>query len=165
MKGTLDRARSGPASMGLTVDEVRPPSSQAMLNRLLAASIVLREDWEQLSTQTREEVSGASGPKELFALLVQHELLTEYQAARVEAGTTFGLVMGNYRVLDRLGAGGMGVVFKAEHIDIRRPVAIKLLAASHNQDEHILRRFLSEVRVVAQLQHPNIVQDKLGHIH
>ena len=61
---------------------------------------------------------------------MENALLTEYQAARIDAGKTLGLILGNYRVLDRLGAGGMGVVFKAEHLRLRRQVAIKVLAMS-----------------------------------
>src|SRR5262249_38056888 len=92
-----------------------------------------------------------------LALLVQHQLLTEYQAARIEAGTTFGLVLGNYRVLDRLGAGGMAVVFKAEHILMRRLVAIKVLPQAVEQDDRMLQRFFCEMRASARLLHPNIV--------
>jgi serine/threonine protein kinase len=83
--------------------------------------------------------------------------LTGYQSARIEAGTTFGLILGNYRVLDRLGSGGMGVIFRAEHIRLRHQVAIKVLPLVPDQDQRILRRFLTEIRVIAQLQNPNIV--------
>ena len=51
----------------------------------------------------------------------------------------------------------MGVVFKAEHVDMRRLVAIKVLSTFADQDSRIHQRFLTEIRVVAQLQHPNIV--------
>ena len=57
-------------------------------------------------------------------------LITDYQAGRISAGTLFGLVLGNYRVLNRLGAGGMGVVFRAEHIQMRKQVAIKVLPSN-----------------------------------
>src|SRR5439155_6940358 len=93
----------------------------------------------------------------LLARLVDHGLLTDYQARRIDAGSTFGLVLGNYRVLDRLGAGGMGVVFRAEHTRMRRLVAIKVLPLSPEQDQRILYRFMTEIRAIAQLQHPNIV--------
>src|SRR5262249_38689454 len=68
-----------------------------------------------------------------------------------------GLILGNYRVLDRLGAGSMGVVFKAEHVELRRPVAVKVLAQTLEQDIRLRSRFLTEMRVVAKLQHANIV--------
>jgi response regulator RpfG family c-di-GMP phosphodiesterase len=51
----------------------------------------------------------------------------------------------------------MGVVFKAEHVRLRKPVAIKILAPSYDQDERILSRFYAEIRAIARLQHPNIV--------
>src|ERR1035438_970253 len=130
---------------------------QPLLNDLLTSSIVLTEDFEKLSTQIQDEIRNCSETQELLPLLVQHGLLTEYQAARVEAGTTYGLILGNYRVLDRLGAGGMGVVFKAEHVVMRRPVAIKVLCSFADQDFRIQQRFLTEIRAVSQLQHPNIV--------
>jgi serine/threonine protein kinase len=56
--------------------------------------------------------------------LVGHGLLTEYQAGRIDAGKTFGLILGNYRVLDRLG-GGMGVVYRAEQASDAASVDIR----------------------------------------
>jgi serine/threonine protein kinase len=105
----------------------------------------------------RDELHACTKKPVLLSRLVDQNLLTAYQGARVEAGTTFGLILGNYRVLDRLGSGGMGVIFRAEHLRLRRQVAIKVLPLEPDQDERILLRFLTEIRVVAQLQHPNIV--------
>jgi putative two-component system response regulator len=133
------------------------PVTMHLLNDLLASSLILGEDWDQLPTAVREELQGCQDTQLLLARLVDCNLLTEYQAARVEAGTTFGLILGNYRVLDRLGVGGMGVVFRAEHIRMRRQVAVKVLPLGLDQDQRILRRFLTEIRAIAQLQHPNIV--------
>src|SRR5207245_9890724 len=80
-----------------------------------------------------------------------------YQADHVRANATFGLILGNYRVTDRLGAGGMGVVYKAEHLYLRRPVAIKVLSQFPDDSPSLLDRFFTEMRTVARLQHPNIV--------
>src|SRR5262249_44726084 len=82
---------------------------------------------------------------------------TEYQVARIEAGHRSSLLIDNYRILDRLGTGGMGMVFKAENIRMRRPVALKVLCHVPDQDPRMLLRFFAEMRAVAQLQHPNIV--------
>ena len=142
---------------GATSADASPSPTHALLMELLDSSIVLVEDFDKLSDQAQDEISQCPGTKAMLGLLVQHGLLTEYQAGRVEAGTTYGLVLGSYRVLDRLGAGGMGVVFKAEHVDMRRPVAIKVLVLHGDHDPRIEQRFLREIRVVAQLQHPNIV--------
>jgi response regulator RpfG family c-di-GMP phosphodiesterase/serine/threonine protein kinase len=128
-----------------------------LLRDLLTSSIVLAEDWERLPIQMQNEIVHCTEARQLLSALVQHNLLTEYQADRVESGKTFGLVLGNYRVLDRLNAGGMGVVFRGEHVDLRRHVAIKVLPQCFNGSPHAHKRFLTEMRIVAQLHHPNIV--------
>src|SRR5207244_5363129 len=76
------------------------------------------------------------------------------QGERVRAGKIFGLILGHYRVLDLLGCGGMGTVYKAEHVRLRREVAIKVLSLGR---EELLPRFCTEMRAVARLNHPNIV--------
>jgi response regulator RpfG family c-di-GMP phosphodiesterase len=132
-----------------------PPVHQ--MEDFLSSSLILMEDWENLQPGVRDSVLKCRELAQLVPLLVEHGLITEYQAGRVEAGTIFGLVLGNYRVLDRLGAGGMGVVFRAEHMRMRKQVAIKVLPFGPERDQRILRRFFSEIRAIAQLQHPNIV--------
>jgi putative two-component system response regulator len=90
--------------------------------------------------------------------LVAQGLLTNYQMQWLLAGEPFGLVIGNYRVLDWLGQGGMGVVYKAEHIHMKRPVALKVLAAEIEGNAVFLERFTSEMQALATLHHPNIVE-------
>ena len=137
------------------IDLALPTNS--ILKQLLTASIVAFEDYELLSEEERASLETATALKDLVPLLVKDNLLTQFQAGRVESGKTFGLIVNNYRVLERLGAGSMGVVFKAEHVRLRKPVAIKILSPSYDQDERILSRFYSEIRAIARLQHPNIV--------
>jgi len=129
----------------------------ANLKEWFDASLVLQEDWEALPPRIKDEIAACTDANQLFRLLVDHNLVTEYQAARIIAGTTFGLRLGSYRVLSRLGAGGMGIVFRAEHIRMRRQVAIKVFPMHLEQDPRLLHRFMSEMRTVARLQHPNIV--------
>jgi response regulator RpfG family c-di-GMP phosphodiesterase/serine/threonine protein kinase len=132
------------------------PPSRLSLDTLIESSLVLAEDLEKLSPEERDGLL-ALEPDALLSTLMDLGALTEYQADRIGAGTTFGLVLGNYRVLDRLGAGGMGVVFRAEHMRMRKQVAIKVLPFGPDQDPRLLHRFLREIRAIAQLQHPNIV--------
>lgn len=66
-------------------------------------------------------------------------------------------VIGNYRIIRRLGAGGMGEVFKAMHVTMEREVALKVLAPHLVREERARKRFQREVRNAARLAHPNIV--------
>src|SRR5207245_11347634 len=64
---------------------------------------------------------------------------------------------GQYRILDGLGQGGMGRVFKAEHLPMGRTVAIKVLAPQHTKTEKARQLFMREVRAAGKLMHANIV--------
>ena len=67
-----------------------------------------------------------------------------------------GSEISHYRILAKLGAGGVGVVYKAEDTRLQRPVALKFLAPHLLEDEEHRARFLREARVIASLDHPNI---------
>ena len=68
-----------------------------------------------------------------------------------------GETVGPYQVLEQLGQGGMATVFKAYHPSLDRYVAIKALHPAFMEDPNFLARFQREARVVAKLEHPNIV--------
>src|SRR5437660_1012308 len=131
--------------------------AQTLLRELLARSLVLTEDWGQLDDGTRAAISACREEEDLLRQLVERNLLTTYQASRLRTGKLFGLVLGNYRVLDRIGAGGMGVIFLAEHVRMRRQVAIKVLSSTPDQDASLVTRFFAETRAIAQLRHDHIV--------
>lgn len=132
-------------------------SAQELLRYLQESSLVLTEDWDMLPAPVHAMLLQCADVPTLLARLTEHHLLTEYQADRIEAGTMHGLILGNYRVVGRLGAGGMGVVFLAEHRRMRRQVAVKVLPLYSGHDPILLLRFYTEMRAIAQLQHPNIV--------
>lgn len=69
-----------------------------------------------------------------------------------------GDVVGGCRILSRLGAGAMGVVYKAHHIALDKTVAFKVLNPSCSSDGTFVERFVREARSAAKLEHPNIVQ-------
>src|SRR2546428_939745 len=68
-----------------------------------------------------------------------------------------GQLLGHYRVLEKIGSGGMGEVYRATDDRLGRDVAIKILQASLATDSDRLRRFEQEARAAAALNHPNIV--------
>ncbi|MDH5626929.1 MAG: serine/threonine protein kinase, partial [Candidatus Krumholzibacteria bacterium] len=67
-----------------------------------------------------------------------------------------GHIVSHYRVLQKLGGGGMGVVYKAEDLKLRRTVALKFLAPELTRDEDAKKRFLHEAQAASALDHPNI---------
>jgi predicted Ser/Thr protein kinase len=67
------------------------------------------------------------------------------------------VIKGRYRVLEKLGQGGMGTVYLAEQVAISRKVALKLLHADYAQDQEFVRRFRQEARLAASLNHRNVV--------
>jgi len=89
--------------------------------------------------------------------LVEEGLLTRFQAENLLAGRTSGFVLGQYRILDEVGRGGMGRVFKAEHITMRRVVALKVLAPNLTRTERARQLFQREVWAAAKMVHPHIV--------
>ncbi len=96
-------------------------------------------------------------PQKLAVKLVRAGTLTKYQAIRVYQNKHHGLLLGNYLILDRIGRGGMGEVFKARHRRMKRLVALKVLSQKVTQSDQSRRRFQREVEAAGKLDHPNIV--------
>jgi serine/threonine protein kinase/DNA-binding response OmpR family regulator len=120
---------------------------------LLESGLVSSEGIEA----AQRALGGAPTDDELAQRLLQTGRLTAYQIKLLRAHKLSELVIGAYEVLDRLGAGGMGAVFKARHRQMKRVVALKVLASHLAGNEDFVQRFQREVEVIAQLTHPNIV--------
>ena len=104
-----------------------------------------------------EQSASAGDDRALAQELVAKGILTPFQARRILAGRTQGFFIGPYTITDKIGAGGMGQVYKAVHRQMARTVALKVLPKARRADPQAQARFMREVRANAQLMHPNIV--------
>ncbi len=95
--------------------------------------------------------------REMAKALASWKLLTKFQAKMLLLGRNSGFFIGPYRILDHLGQGGMGRVYKAMHQTMNRVVALKVLSPQLVNTERAQQLFLREVQAAAQLNHPNIV--------
>src|SRR5262245_16725002 len=122
---------------------------------------------EELQTRqllSATQVAELNSPDSAFAdaeslagEMVRKGWLTSYQSDQVLAGRADDLILGPYVVLDLLGQGGMGRVFKARHRLMNRDVAIKLIRPELLTDAAALARFQREIQALAKLSHPNLV--------
>ncbi|MCA9664967.1 MAG: serine/threonine protein kinase [Myxococcales bacterium] len=69
-----------------------------------------------------------------------------------------GRSVGNYILVEQLGSGSMGAVFRAEHPQIKRQVAVKVIRGRHALKRGAAERFVAEARAIARIQHPNVVE-------
>jgi serine/threonine-protein kinase len=99
-----------------------------------------------------------SDPRLLAQELIRRGWLTPYQVNQLFLGRGSTLVLGPYVLLERLGEGGMGQVFKASQGKLKRIVALKIIRKDFMNHPRAVPRFLREIQAAAQLSHPNIVR-------
>jgi len=108
----------------------------------------------------KRAAASSSGPQSLVEILVEAKVLTQSQVNRLlqEAGeTNRKFQIPGYQILQRLGKGSMGVVYKARQLSVDRVVAIKVLLDSLAQNKEFIKRFEREAMIAAKLAHNNVV--------
>src|SRR5262249_44430125 len=120
------------------------------------------------------QLTGSGGVKfgdarALARELLERQWLTPYQANQLLLGRGAELLLNPYRILDRLGEGGLGQVLKADPLSKDRIMALKIIPKDRVSDPTAVARFYREVRAVAKLSSPNIVTayeaNKIGQTH
>src|SRR5262245_29041137 len=129
---------------------------EQFLKHLEESSLLSSTDVLALNAQIPAE-SRKQDAQSLAKDLVRKKKLTLFQANALYAGKPQGLTLGNYVIHEKIGAGAMGIVFKAEHRRMKRIVAVKVLPPAALKNPTVLKRFHREVEAVAKLAHPNIV--------
>jgi serine/threonine protein kinase len=107
--------------------------------------------------ELNRSLAEVSDPRSLAKELIQRGWLTPYQVNQLFQGRGPDLTLTPYIILDRLGEGGAGQVFKARHAALQRVVALKLIRHELLNDAEVVGRFYREVQVLSQLSHPNVV--------
>ncbi len=146
------------------------PSSVAELLLLIRKSGMIDES--RLATYLLRRTVGAEvpeDPRDASDAMVRDGLLTAFQAEQFLLGKWRGFTIGKYKLLERVGVGGMGQVFLCEHMFMKRRVAIKVLPPAKAEQPAALGRFYREARAAGSLEHPNIVRthdiDQDGNLH
>ncbi len=115
---------------------------------------LLKKSWKEM----KEQGVALDTPRQIADEFVKRNLLTRWQADKLLQGKHKGFFLGKYRLISLLGSGGMSQVYLAEHILMRRRVAIKVLPRQRVEDSSYLERFHREAQAVAALDHRNIVR-------
>lgn len=134
-----------------------PKPAREFLGELVIGGLLRKAAVEDFVRELGPQAAQLSARDRTADALVALNVLTRYQATRALNGLLRGLLLGPYRVLDRIGSGTVGVVFLAEHTVLRRKVAVKVLSAETGTPPELVDRFMTEVRVMAGLDHPHVV--------
>jgi WD40 repeat protein/serine/threonine protein kinase len=142
---------------------------EEFLRNLFLSNLLTTEQWQRARDEADErpandgsgetasdDVAGRPTVTELAKRLVERGLITAWQAEKLMQGKK-AFFLGRYKLLDCIGTGGMGAVFKAVHCELGRVVAVKMLSKEVMNNRQAVARFRKEIQVVAALDHPNIV--------
>jgi serine/threonine protein kinase len=123
------------------------------------SGLISADDVDSATNDFSQTTAVGGGDSATFAAYLEGQgLLTRWHNDKLLNRKYKGFFLGSYKFLDKIGAGGMGKVYLAEHTGLHRRSAIKILPRSLTKDTSHLDRFRLEARALAQLDHKNIVK-------
>ncbi|QGJ71619.1 Hypothetical protein PBC10988_33260 [Planctomycetales bacterium 10988] len=126
---------------------------------LLDSGLATRDQVSTVLSKVLQEAQGEAVDRDYVARRFQAaDLVTPWQHQKLLLGRYKGFFLGNYKLLDHIATGGMSNIYLAEHLQMKRRVAIKVLPPSLTENSSYLDRFYVESRAIARLDHPNIVR-------
>jgi serine/threonine protein kinase/WD40 repeat protein len=146
-----EAASSRPARL---IAPVQPITTPILVDTLRSLALLSAA---QLGELNGPASSRFAEPRLLGQELLQRGWLTPYQVNQLLQGHGQELVLASYVLLERLGQGGIGQVFKARHQKLDRVVAVKVIRRELLADADVVARFYREIQVVSHLDHPNVV--------
>jgi len=132
-KNPQDKKADSPSNFALEQDELVIVHDQAVFDT-------------QIDSKNADLSSSRKGSELAPVAVVKDENVTEE------------IVGGQYKLIEKLGSGASGSVFKAQHLILNKIVAIKLLPTEHQADDRVVQRFQREAQAASQLDHPNLVR-------
>jgi eukaryotic-like serine/threonine-protein kinase len=146
------------------------PTSVEQLLQLIRKSGMVDEPKLAAYLERRSVGHGLPADPQAFANeMVEDGLLTYFQAEQFMLGKWRGFTIGKFKLLERVGVGGMGQVFLCEHMFMKKRLAVKVLPPAKADQPAALGRFYREARAAGSLDHPNIVRthdiDQDGNLH
>ena len=136
-----------------------PATCEEFLDLVRRSEVLDSERLESFAQVLSSSDNSSHEPRQIAERMVRDGLLTAFQAKQLLIGKWRRFrISGKYKLLELIGAGGMGSVYLCEHVFMRRHVALKVLPLEKLSDESSLARFYREARAVGKLDHPNIVR-------
>lgn len=146
----------GSEPVSIELEDTGSSLTGAELMDRVRKSHVIPEDQLQTVVFSSIDVENASA-EDVGRALVESQQLTPFQLDSLRRRPVDPLVLGDYVLLEQIGQGGMGTVYRAVHRRMKRTVAVKVLRRDTAHADDMAKRFVREVEVAAKLSHPNIV--------
>jgi serine/threonine protein kinase len=144
-----------------TVDEIR--------QRLVEANLVAADEADKTLSEWREQAEDSESAEAFVDWLIERETLTEFQGEALLEGHTGPFMLGPYEVREHMASGRLGGVFRALHKEFAQPVSLKVFSGAVEDDPEKLARMGREIRVLVELDHPNVVRSyqagRIGGVH